>query len=98
MISEINCSYYILDISSPIQILNDEFLNDTNIILRVNGIEQNFSKYILFEKNETNEIQIIINDKFNLDYMFKDILSLIQINIHSNNSVEITSMEGVLRI
>ena len=48
MISEINCTYYILDISSPVQILNDDFLNETNIILRVNGIEQNFSKYILF--------------------------------------------------
>ena len=62
--------------------------------LKINGISYNFSKYIKFEKNETNEVQIIIKNEFNMDNMFKDIFSLKKINMFSNSSSEITSMES----
>ena len=48
--SEINCSFYIIDAPKEIQILNENFKNNSNMILKFNGIEQNFSKFIKFEK------------------------------------------------
>ena len=58
MISEINCTFYVIDAPTKIKILNENFKNNSNIILKINGIEQNFSKNIYFENNSTNEIQI----------------------------------------
>ena len=60
IISEINCTFFIKDKSAEIQILSDEFKNNSKIFLKINGISQNFSKFVNFGKNETNEIQLII--------------------------------------
>ena len=95
MISEINCTFFIYNNSFEYKILNNEFLNNTKIKVKIDGISFNSSNLIQFEKNETNEVQIIIEDEINMDYLFKDILILKEVRMNSNSSSIISSMESV---
>lgn len=96
--SEIICLYDIQEKEQNIQILGNNFKNDTAIDILVNGIKITYGQKALFESIGIYEIKYIIyGDELNMNYMFKDIDSLISVKLLSTintteKSIYITSM------
>ena len=93
---EIICYYKIDNSSNQIQLLSDFFELKNNPILNtyINGTEVNIAKKYLFETEGLYQINYILKDGINMDYMFKDIESLEKVEIISKSYNKISSMEG----
>ena len=94
---EINCIYSINDINSNISLLSKEFENYNNTIIDIyiNNEKIPFFKEYKFSKVGNYNIKYILNSVFNMDNMFKDILSIESINIKSISPITILSMKSV---
>jgi len=94
-IGQIKCVYKIDQITNKIKILGEEFNNLDNIEIIFENKKINFDKEIQFKDIGKQEIIFIINkDQLNMDYIFKNVSSLISVEIISdkNNDINITSM------
>ena len=91
----IKCRYNISDISNYVQILSKDFKKNSNIEIIINDIKQKeFTNKYKFEKLGSNNITFHFNNKINLDNMFKDISSLISIEMEGKENLKITSMKN----
>ena len=90
---ELICTYNIQDISKPNNILSEEYnldLNTTTIYLRDIKIK---TKTYNFSSTGNHTIQYKINEKeINMNYMFKDVSTLISIEMKSDDDRKIISM------
>lgn len=90
--AEIIGNYEIKSISKPTDILGIEYELDPQLEIYVNGQKIKNSKSYEFNTIGQNKIQYIFyQNKINLNYMFKDINSLISIELKSNKNTTISS-------
>ena len=88
---EINCIFNINNLSENYSLLGDKF-NKTNIDIMINNTKID-SKNYLFSKLGKNKVQFILyGNEFSMDYMFKDISNLINVEMISEKNMSITSM------
>ena len=95
-LGEINCNFNIKTISENIKILGNDFKktdNDFNIY--INGEIIKYSKEYKFNKAGIHKIRITFSDTINMDYMFKDIIDLISVEIKGDKNCKILSMKSV---
>ena len=92
----INCYYKIESESQEIQIISENYNELPNFDIYVEGKKIEYTKKYKFEKAKTYNIQYKLKGDLNMDYMFKDIFSLTNIDINSDkeNSPKIKSMKG----
>ena len=95
--SEIICLYNIKDCSHTIKILSEEYENIDNSILsiEVNETKIDYIKNYTFSDNGTYLIKYQLNKKINMDYMFKNIFDLEEVDISSEKNDMILSMNSV---
>ena len=92
IIGEINCNYYISKINEQTQILGSDYIYDGNFDIHIDSVKINYSKQYQFSKAGEHKINFLIYGEINMDYMFKDITSLISIIMFSNKNAKIKSM------
>ena len=92
--SEIKCIYNIDNSSFEIPILGEDFPNMNTSILSiyVNESKIKVDKLYKFDTEGVYLIKYIFNDEMNMDYMFKDIETLQEVDMYSNTSDKIVSM------
>ena len=93
-IGQIICEYEIMDTSNPTKILGDEFPNDGNVGITLNKTQVKFTKEYKFENSGNFKIIYEVYAPINMDYMFKDVKTLINVMIYSNLEAKITSMSS----
>jgi hypothetical protein len=95
--SEIICLYNIIDCSHTIQILSEEYENidDSILSIVVNETKIDYIKNYTFSDNGTYLIKYQLNKKINMDYMFKNIFDLEEVDISSEKNDMILSMNSV---
>ena len=95
-IGQITCTYNIKNISEKTKILGYDYINDENIgIIYENKMITSVKEFEF--KNIGNEkiIFVINNNNLNLDNMFKNVTSLISVEIKSEKNLSISSMTSV---
>ena len=90
----INCVYKIANISSPTPILSKEFNKETKINILINTEKYDYLKEYQFSEIGNYNISFLFYDNIKMNYMFKDISSLIEVDMISNNNLSINSMQG----
>ena len=93
----IDCYYNIESESSETQIISESYDDSSgNIDIYIEGQKISYSKKYKFEKAKSYNIQYKFKSELNMDYMFKNIFSLtnININLEKANTVKIKSMIG----
>ena len=91
-IGEIICEYNIQDTKKETMILSKDYIKTTSFDIVINNKAIKYNKGYKFDKIGTNIIVYKIQQNINMDYMFKDIQTLISINITSTKNAKITSM------
>ena len=86
------CIYSIDKTSSNVSILGKEYIKNSEIDIFVNGKKITFTKEYKFSKTGNHSIDFVIYEDLSMDYMFKNVSSLISIEIISNNDLKIFSM------
>ena len=90
-IGTISCIYDISE-KNEVKILGDEFNKISNFDIYINGNKEKYSKIYNFTSYGINHIDIKLYDNLNMDFMFKDISTLISVEMVSLNNTEIISM------
>jgi len=90
----LKCSYDIQTISESTQLISKEFSENIKTIMIINGKERDFNKSLIFEETGLINIEFhLYESKLKMDNLFKDIYTLISIEINSNDEDdEIVSM------
>ena len=93
IIGEINCNYQINEENKLIKIIGEDFKFGDNIDIVINTKPLNKPvKEYKFPSVGTYKINFLIYDSINMDYMFKDVSSLISAIMFSNQNAKIESM------
>ena len=92
-IGKIECIYDIDTTNEFINILNEEFSQQSDIELEIEGNSEKFVKKYKFKKIGENKITYIFYDKINMDNMFKDVSKLYSVKMFSEDNAEILSLE-----
>ena len=93
ILGEINCIYDIQNTNKEIQILGDDFSNSENIEIYIDDELIKYSKNLKFSSIGSKSIKYkLYNNVINMDNMFKDISSIISVDMSSSKNVEIISM------
>ena len=88
---EINCIFEIKNTSINYPLLGEEF-DDNNVDIIINDKVISKKNY-KFEKTGKNEVKYILyGKKLSMDYMFKDVPNLINVEMMSDKDMSITSM------
>ena len=90
----INCKYKIVDASSPTPLLSKDFKKEKKIDILINNKKVDFSYDYKFSKIGNYNISFLFYDNLNMDNIFKDISSLIEIDMISNKNLKIISMKN----
>ena len=93
IIGSIKCLYYINDSSNKVDILSNEYYNKSEIDITIDDKRIEFNKKYLFNKEGFHNITFYINKNETMDYMFKDITSLVSIELYSRENINILSMK-----
>ena len=95
VIGQITCLFNAQHQNQKVKILGDEFNKTSDFTLYIDEqkINQNLKEYI-FNRSGDHKIKIDLHEDINMDYMFKDITSLINIEMFSKNEVKILSMKS----
>ena len=88
-IGEIICQFNIKNENQETKILGDEFINNSQLDIYIDGEKINFSKTYNIKSIGNHKIEFIFYDNLNMDYMFKDVEDLYKIEIISENSSKI---------
>ena len=91
-IGELICEYEIKDENHNTVILSYDFIKKTNFDIMINNKIIKFNKEYKFTEKGMNTVIFQIKEDLNMDSMFKDVSSLISINITSTKNVKITSL------
>ena len=93
---EIKCIYYIQNSNDEINILSDEFENFNNSIknIFINETQLEYKKNYKFNSEGIFEIKFVLNKKIYFDNIFKDIKHLQKVQLYTNSSYQILSMQS----
>jgi preprotein translocase subunit SecG len=92
-IGEIYCIYDITTTKNPTKLLGDEFNNkDSDFSIYINGELIKYSKEYQFKQVGKYNIKYVLHDKISMDYMFKNVNSLLSVDMASEKNAEIKSM------
>ena len=86
---------YTLDIDSnskEIDILGNEYNKQSSFDIYIDDNLSKYSKKYIFKTTGIHEIKIVLYENINMDYMFKDVKSLISIEMNSTSNASIISM------
>lgn len=89
--AEIDCIYEINKLDD-IKILGDEFIKKTNFDIYIDGTKIKYTKQYTFDSIGIHSVKYLIYDDLYMDYMFKDIGSIININMTSTSNSKIISL------
>ena len=90
---KIKCRYNISDKLNDVQIINKDFKKNSNIDIIINGKKRiKFADRINFDEAGINVITFYFKNDINLDNMFKNISSLISVEMEGKGNLKITSM------
>ena len=78
---QFDCSYEIEDISKETPILSKEYKKTSNFDIIIDSKKVDYSTEYKFNKTGTHNIQFILYEDINMDFMFKDIKELISIDL-----------------
>ena len=92
----INCNYKIEEESLETQIISESYKESPNFNIYIEGKKIDYTKKYKFSKANTYNIQYKLKGDINMDYMFKDINTLINIDMNytENKKIKIKSMIG----
>ena len=92
---EINCEYEISDIENEIQLINQNYQNKQKITMFIDNKEVPFTNIYKFTSKKKYNIKFNLNEK-NLDLknMFKNISSLVKVEMITNSGIIINDIEG----
>ena len=95
VIGQIICLFNVQQHNQKVKILGEEFNKTSDFTLYIDEqkINQNLKEYI-FNSSGAHKIKIDLHEDINMDYMFKDITNLINIEMFSKNKVKLLSMES----
>ena len=95
-ISEILCNFRVVDSTNEISLLSEAYenINQSIINIEINNTKIEFTKKYKFPENGVYPVKFLLNKTINMDYMFKDILSLVKVEMYSNVDTNILSMKG----
>ena len=82
------CYYDVDTIKSETPIINPDFQKKSKFNIFINGNLIPFSKQYKFEKLGPQIVVFDINEDINMDYMFKDIQTLYQVEMHSKKIIK----------
>ena len=92
-IGEIMCLFVIKKENEDIKLLGDEFTNNNaNYDIYIDGEKISYSKTHKFKSIGSHNVEIIFYEDLNMDYMFKNVINLNQIEIITNKTCKILSM------
>ena len=91
-LGEIICIYDIKSINKDVHLLGDEYIKDSNFDIFIDKQKIKYSKNYKFSKAKKYNVIYKIYENINMNYMFKNISSLISVELKSNKNVKITSM------
>ena len=91
-IAEINCNYNIQTVNEEIDILGEDFIKTSKFDIFIDDNKIEFTKKYKFEKIKIYNIKYKFYENIEMDYMFKNIYSLISVEIISKKTSKITSM------
>ena len=89
-IGRIICVYS--DDSGEVQILGEDFIKNSDFDIYISGVKMKYSKVYDLMNYGTNIVEIRLYSDLNMDNMFKDVPSLISIEMISLNETKILSM------
>ena len=84
-LGKINCVYNIKSISTKEKLFGDKFEKKSKFDLYIDNKKVDFTKEYFFDKIGEHSIQISLNEKINMDFMFTDIKSLISVDMTNDN-------------
>ena len=90
-IGEIMCLFDIKKENEDTNILGDEFANK-NLDIYIDGEKIAYSKTHKFKSIGSHNVEFIFYNDLNMDYMFKNVINLNQIEIITNKTCKILSM------
>ena len=93
-IGEINCIYNVEKISENTVILGPDFKKKTNFDISIDGNIIKYSKEYKFKEYGYQNVQYIIYEDLDMDYMFQNIQNLISVEMISEKNAGIKSMRG----
>ena len=93
-IAEINCIYNIQNKKETI-ILGNEFVKNSEFDIYINGQKIKYSKKYQFSSIGINKVQYIIYEELGMDFMFKEVSEIINVEMISKKNCKITSMESM---
>ena len=90
----LKCIYDIQSISESIQLISKEFSENIETTMIINGTERDFNQSLIFEEIGLTNIEFhLYESKLNMNNLFKNIYTLISIEINSNDEdTQIISM------
>ena len=91
-IGQINCNYDVKIKNKEINILGEEFKKDSEFDMFIDGKLIKYSKKYVFDQEKTYQIQFKLYGNLNMDFMFKNIDSLISIEMISEKFAKINTM------
>ena len=90
---EINLTYDVSNTLEPIPILGIDFRKEpSEFDIYVNNTKIKYVKEYKFDSIGINTVQIKLYSDLNMDYMFRGVEDLIDVEMHSNGKCKITSM------
>ena len=92
IIGNIECTYYIQNITQATQLLGKEFESKSLFDLYIDGKKVRCSEEFKFNSLGNHKMEIKLYEKLNMDYMFKNVKDLLEIEMKSENNCSITSM------
>ena len=93
-IGEITCIYEINTITQKVEILGKDFSKNTKFDIFINGKSVKYSKSIKFDAFGEQEVKFIIYGDLEMENMFKDVTSLISVNMTSEKNAKILSISS----
>ena len=94
IIGEINLIYDVSNTFDAIEILGKEYKKDpSDFDIYINNTKIKYTKEYKFEKVGINNVTIKLYTDLNMDYMFKGVEDLMEVEMHSDGKCKITSMK-----
>ena len=84
-IGQINCKYDVKIKNKDINILGEKFEKNSEFDIFIDGKLIKYSKKYVFAQKKTYQIQFRLYENLNMDFMFKNIDSLISVEMISEN-------------
>ena len=94
IIGAIKCKYYITKPFIETEILSSNYKNISDIDITIDDKRIEFNKKYIFNKEGYHDIIFYLNNNETMDYMFKNITSLISAELYSRKNIKIKSMIG----